>query len=189
MTTLVLPHCGTSAGLARGALERELGQQGVPARVIDDALLVVSELVGNAVRHGAPLPGGGIRVSWWVAGGAVHVEVCDGGGGMPDDTGEERLGARTRDRDAGAMSVPTGREGGRGLPIIDLLSARWGTTTRGPRGGVGVYAELPLGVGATEGLSRGGRTPQAVPVWPQQAERRSARPASWPRHLERRASA
>ena len=189
VTTLVLPHCGTSAGLARGALERELGQQGVPGPVVDDALLVVSELVGNAVRHGAPLPGGGIRVSWWVVGDAVHVEVGDGGTGLPGDAGELRLGARSR-HGAGAL-LPVGSEGGRGLPIIDLLTTRWGTTTRSPGGGVGVYAELPITAAAPASLSRGGSGSSDVaavaPVWPRQ-ERRSQRTV-WPQHLERRASA
>lgn len=189
MTTLVLPHDGASASAARRALARDLGRQDVPEAVVDDALLVLSELVGNAVRHGAPLPGGGLQVSWWVAGEAVHVEVCDGGGGLPGDVVEQRPGAPTRDPDAGVMSVPTGVEGGRGLPIIELLSARWGTTTHGPRGGVGVYAELPLGAGPTSGRSRGGRATSDPQPWPHLVERRSARPMPWPQHLERRASA
>jgi anti-sigma regulatory factor (Ser/Thr protein kinase) len=189
VTTVVLPHDGASAGAARHALVRELAQQDVPEPVVDDALLVLSELVGNAVRHGEPLPGGGIQVSWWVAGEAVHVEVVDGGDGLPGDDGEQRAGARIRDPDAGVLSVPSGREGGRGLPIIDLLCARWGTTTRGPRGGVGVYAELPLHTGSTAGLTRGGPVTAGARAWPQQRERRSARPVAWPRHLERRASA
>lgn len=80
-------------------------------------------------------------------------------------------------------------EGGRGLPIIDLLSVRWGTTTRGPGGGVGVYAELPLGAGPTAGLTRGGRALGDPQPWPHLVDRRSARPMLWPQHLERRATA
>jgi len=164
VTTLVLPHDGASAGAARRALARELGQQDVPEAAVDDALLVVSELVGNAVRHGAPLPGGGISVSWRVLGGAVHVEVRDGGAG-----------------------VPAARRGGRGLPILDLLSARWGTTAPGSRGGASVYAVLPLD--AADPRSRGARAAYGTTGRPHLVERRSARPVPWPQHLERRASA
>lgn len=160
MTTLLVPHAGASAAVVRHALLRELRQQGVPEDVADDALLVVSELVGNAVRYGRPLAEQSLRVSWWVAGGAVHVEVCDGGPGLPGDAGELRLGARLRDPGAGDMSLPlatgTSSEGGRGLPIVDLLSTRWGTTAPGPSGAVAVYAELPLSEGPSALLTRGG---------------------------------
>ena len=150
MTSLLVPHAPTSAAHVRHALVAELRDRGVPEDVIDDAVLVMSELVGNAVRHGDPLPAGGVRTSWWVAGGAVHLEVCDGGPGL--------------DR-ALPTAVPGGAEGGRGLPIIDMLTARWGTTAPSPTGGVGVYAELPL-PGALPGhLSRGDeggrRSPQS----------------------------
>lgn len=107
---------------------RELRERGVPAAVVDDAALVMSELVGNAVRHGQPLPGDYVRTSWWVDDGTVHLEVCDGGPGF---------GAVLR-------PVAATAEGGRGLPIVDTLASSWGTTAPDPSGGVGVFAELPL---------------------------------------------
>jgi signal transduction histidine kinase len=156
MTTLLVPHAGTSAFDARHALLPELQEHGVPADIADDALLVLSELVGNAVSHGRPSEGDHIRVSWWVAGGSVHLEVCDGGPGLPGDAGVARLGARSRG-DISAVEVPVADESGRGLPIVDLLTARWGTTAPGPTGVVAVYAEIPIGDGPTPLLSRGGR--------------------------------
>lgn len=147
MTTLLVPHAGRSASDVRHALQRELRECGLSDDVVDDAVLVVSELVGNAVRHGAPLDGGTVRASWWVGPAAVHVEVCDGGPGPPGGAGEVHLGARARRTDAvGAPldTVPIETEGGRGLPIVNLLSARWGTTVPSPSGAVSVYAELPI---------------------------------------------
>jgi anti-sigma regulatory factor (Ser/Thr protein kinase) len=164
VTTLLVPHAGSSAAEVRRALMRELRSRAVPEDVVDDALLVMSELVGNAVRHGEALDGGSVRTSWWVAGGAVHLEVCDGGPGLPGAPGEVRLGARLRDPDAG--SAPLGAESGRGLPIVDLLSARWGTTVPGPTGAVGVYAELPIDSGPQPRLSRGGAAVDPPPVGP-----------------------
>lgn len=179
MTTMLVPHTGSSAAEVRHALVRELHEHGVPQHVVDDALLVMSELVGNAIRHGEPMAGEAVRASWWVAGGAVHLEVCDGGPGLPGEVGEVRLGARHRRSgpdgsgdagtgpDTGSLPVPLADEGGRGLPIVDLLSARWGTTAPGPSGVVAVYAELPLDSTATvPQLSRGGRTVDAPPVGP-----------------------
>lgn len=166
MTTLLVPHARSSAAVVRRVMERDLRERRVPEHVVDDALLVVSELVGNAVRHGEPLPGGDVRVGWWVAGGAVHLEVCDGGPGLPGDRGQARLGARLRD--PGAQELPPwhGAESGRGLPIVDLLSSRWGTTAPGPTGAVAVYAELPLDAVPTARFSRGGRTAEPRPVGP-----------------------
>lgn len=165
MTTLLVPHDGSSASDVRHALQRELQAHGVPRDVIDDALLVVSELLGNAVRHGAPLGGDTVRATWWVAGGSVHLEVCDGGPGLPGPPGEVRLGARLRAADDDG-ALPLGIETGRGLPIVDLLSARWGTTAPGPTGAVAVYAELPVAGGDASLLSRGGRLVDAPAVGP-----------------------
>lgn len=171
MTTLLVPHAGSSAFDARHALLPELLDRGVPQGVVDDALLVLSELIGNAVRHGRPSEGDHIRVSWWVAGGAVHLEVCDGGPGLPGDLGVARVGARQRGADDQPLTVPVGDEGGRGLPIVDLLSSRWGTTAPGPTGVVAVYAEIPLGDAPPLLLSRGGRRGATEPT--------AAVPRSW----------
>ena len=71
-----------------------------------DAELVVSELVANAVEHGA----GEIALTLWLAEGRIRGEVTDTGTGPPP-------------RLPGPDEVATG---GRGLMIVDALSDRWG---------------------------------------------------------------
>lgn len=74
----------------------------------DDAVLVVSELFGNAVTYGPK--GGRVLIAYilWPAG--VRLVVCDAG-----DCGHPQV------RDVDALA-----EGGRGLQVVDALSARWG---------------------------------------------------------------
>ena len=77
---------------------------------MDDAAVIVSELLSNALRHARPLPSGEVRVAWNRDGDVVEVAVSDGG-----STTEPR---RTR---------PTlSSLGGRGLGIVDTLADCWG---------------------------------------------------------------
>jgi anti-sigma regulatory factor (Ser/Thr protein kinase) len=97
----------------------------VPSSVLSDTVTVTAELVGNAIRHAAPLPGGVIRVAWrLLLGGRLEIRVTDGG-------------ARTRpaEREASLDSID-----GRGLAIVAALAERWGAE----RDGLGhcVWAEL-----------------------------------------------
>lgn len=132
-----MPHDARSVGVVRSEVSRELSAAGATPEAVDDAALVVSELVGNAVRHGRALPGGLLHACWDVAPGSVRVEVEDAGDGpsrapaAPDDSAE----------------------GGRGLRLVQQLATRWGSarTLRG----TAVWAELPTGLPA--GLSRAGR--------------------------------
>ena len=75
-------------------------------RIVDTMVLIAHELASNAVRHG----GGTGRLRLWLAEGALHCEVSDGGAGLKDPT----LAGHTLP----APSLP----GGRGLWIARQLS-------------------------------------------------------------------
>jgi len=84
----------------------------------DDAVLLVSEVFGNSVRHsGSGAPGETVTVAVIAGDGVVRVEVID------------RAGAAVPElRPAGFEA-----EGGRGLQLVASLAARWGWRRRGRR--------------------------------------------------------
>lgn len=90
----------------------------------DAARLVVSELATNAVRARTP---NGFTLSLALSGRSLLVQVGDHDPRPP------------RPRTAGPDAT-----GGRGLHLVDELSARWGYYPTAPRGKV-VWAELPTG--------------------------------------------
>jgi hypothetical protein len=90
--------------------------------IVDAALLVVSELAGNAVRHA----GGGFSVALERDAGGVRVIVQDSHSAMP------RL----------QHSVPVGATGGRGMLLVDTLSRDWGVDRCGS--GKTVWAHLAI---------------------------------------------
>jgi anti-sigma regulatory factor (Ser/Thr protein kinase) len=91
----------------------------------DDAALVISELMTNAVTASAALPGHPPVLLYLIAGeGALRVEVHDC----------SPLEPVPRDADAGA-------EHGRGLAVVAALSTRCGSEYAGD-GGKTVWAEL-----------------------------------------------
>lgn len=115
----------------------ELSRTGVPDSVTDDAVLILSELLSNAWRHGRPLRSGPddetVRAAWRIDEYArLTVEVTDGGGPT---------------RPAPANPSITAH-GGRGLNIITSLAEDWGV--RDGTGEVTVWASLPT----HEGLRR-----------------------------------
>ncbi|MFI1186758.1 ATP-binding protein [Streptomyces californicus] len=111
-------------------MREQLRGNGVSDAVVDDAVLILSELLSNACRHGRPLGrpddagDGDIRAAWRVdTAGALTVEVTDGGGPT---------------RPAPATPSVTAR-GGRGLNIISALAQEWGVRDDAP-GEVTVWA-------------------------------------------------
>lgn len=114
---MVVPHAAPSASVVRHRFVDELRARGLPGMVVDDAALVMSELVGNAVRHGAPLADGGIRVSWVVTSEVVRIEVRDGGRGPLRHEAAAPL----------ASGGSADAERGRGLGIVALLTQSWGS--------------------------------------------------------------
>ena len=127
---VTIRHAPASAGEVRRQLGADLADAGLSAAVIGDATLVVSELVGNAVRYAAPLPGGVLEVSWTVDAECVRLRVSDGGG----------LSVPAR-HDAGPEDVR-----GRGLAIVAALARDWGVQLS--RNGAGptstVWVDLPV---------------------------------------------
>jgi anti-sigma regulatory factor (Ser/Thr protein kinase) len=88
----------------------DLAAAGIYETTVGDAALVITELLSNAIRHAAPLPGALVRVTWTVDHGAVRVAVSDAGDGPLPHVTEPAPGA----------------PGGRGLGIVETLSDHWG---------------------------------------------------------------
>ncbi|WP_175440061.1 ATP-binding protein [Micromonospora nigra] len=124
---MVVPHHASGARLARHRLADELAEV-VPAALLADLVAVLAELVGNAVRHADPLPGGVVRVAWRLRttseGRQVLLRVTDGGAAD---------GPRMRTADPDAVD-------GRGLHIVSGLASRWGVDRDGL--GQSVWAEF-----------------------------------------------
>ncbi len=107
-----LRHEPVAVGMARRRVRAELAEAGVPDLVLDDLEVVLSELMGNSVRHARAIAGGVLLVGWRVADGEVSVRVTDGG--SPE---------RIEPRDPSPMS-----DSGRGLHIVERLARAWGVT-------------------------------------------------------------
>jgi anti-sigma regulatory factor (Ser/Thr protein kinase) len=85
----------------------------VPASALDDARLLVSELVANSMRHARLGPNDTIRVTAEVDKGRLRVDVFDGGrGGAPPV--------------AGGIRPTPGAESGWGLYLVETLASAWG---------------------------------------------------------------
>jgi two-component sensor histidine kinase len=114
---------GTSApGEVRRALAEHVDGRLDPARN-HELMLLVSELVTNAVRHGGARTTSDSVVASLSLGDRVYFEVCDGGPGFRVD----------------GDPTPRGDGGGFGLMLVDTMSLAWGMRDRG---GACVWFEL-----------------------------------------------
>ncbi|WP_246213518.1 ATP-binding protein [Kitasatospora viridis] len=104
---------------ARHRLRDHLAAHGLDP---DDACLLLSELVGNALLHG----GDSAAVVWEVRGDRLYIGVADGS-------------------PAELALVPDGgeRDGGRGLFLVDLLAVEWGVRPLG-ESGKEIWCELAV---------------------------------------------
>ncbi|MFI8292290.1 ATP-binding protein [Streptomyces sp. NPDC085614] len=125
-------HTPESMTLLRGQIRAGLTARGC-ASVVDDVMLVVTELIANASLHGDPPVT--LSVVLAPADGAVRVEVGDAGRGMD----VARVRARWRH-----PSFTLG-ERGRGLFLIDALCSGWGS--RLSDDSHTIWAEIALPVG------------------------------------------
>ncbi|MFB7025519.1 MULTISPECIES: ATP-binding protein [unclassified Streptomyces] len=115
-SSMAVPHGPAGVGEARHRMRDELYRSGIAESVVDDAVLILSELLSNACRYGRPLGradrgDGDVRAAWRVdPGGGLRVEVTDGGGPTRPVPSTPSVTAR----------------GGRGLNIISALAQDWG---------------------------------------------------------------
>ena len=113
-----LPHDTTAPGIARGLIAAALDEWPDPA----DVVLVVSELVTNAVQHGSPP----ISLSLRLAPGLARVSVMNARGASATQPRIVAAGADEPD--------------GRGLVIVAALSTDWGWESDG--NSMTVWAEV-----------------------------------------------
>lgn len=125
---IVFPLSTEAAHLGRRSLAHL--HEDLPTRALEEARLIVSELVTNAVRHGSHDEGalGAGRLRVWVRPGRLRVEVTSPG------TFEHRP----------TSALPLA-EGGRGLQIVQALAVNFGIEHS--KGESSVWAELEV-VGA-----------------------------------------
>jgi serine/threonine-protein kinase RsbW len=111
-------------GAARRAVARHLGSFVAPS-VLENAQLLICELVANSVRHSGVPAGEPLIVRVWLGQTACRLEVED------------------RGRDGVIAPQPMGRAdgGGMGLNLVQMLSERWGLE-RVAAGGTRVWAQL-----------------------------------------------
>ncbi|GAA2119308.1 ATP-binding protein [Streptomyces synnematoformans] len=116
-----------SPGRARDVLRIQLARWQVDSRTAETAVLLLSELVTNAVRHGRVPPGRRVGTRFTLDTGALRIEVADANNDLP------------LPRIAGVDD-----ESGRGLALVDALADDWGTYRR-PNGiGKCVWVRLRL---------------------------------------------
>lgn len=107
-------HDAASVPRARHVVRTVLDGAGLDEMATAEIEIVVSEIVGNAVRHARPLGDGEIHVQCEVIpADRPHVEISVTDGGSPGRVVERRTAAE-------------GDTGGRGLFIVDGLAHEWG---------------------------------------------------------------
>lgn len=107
--TMRVPFAASSVAVARQRLKRWMTDQGSSREHIEDARVIVSELVANSVRHAEPLSDGNILISWAVERRGLKLSVTDGG-------------SPTRPRKLNASSSALA---GRGMAIVESLAISW----------------------------------------------------------------
>ncbi len=122
-TIRVAPDAASVARV-RHRIVADLQERDLPEALVDEAEIVASELLTNAVRHARPLADGTIRVRWKIRGEVVEVEVTDGGGATVPHPAPRTVWLSS----------------GRGLRIVRSIAHEWGVTE--DRAGNVVWATL-----------------------------------------------
>jgi anti-sigma regulatory factor (Ser/Thr protein kinase) len=111
-------------GIARAAVSEFSHSLGLAGSSFQTLVLLVSEVVSNAVLHSTGPSGAPITLTASVSGDAVRIDVTDAGGGFIP-----------RQRD------PKSINDGYGLYLVDKAASRWGVDSAGP---TSVWFEVPL---------------------------------------------
>lgn len=102
-----------AASRARAVINDELGSS-VPGKVLEDATLLVSELVTNAVRHAPKAGSPEVELRLKVDAERIRVVVSDPGAGF-----------------VATPRLPTASESsGWGLYLVDRIADRWGVISK-----------------------------------------------------------
>lgn len=107
--TVRVPFAASSVAIARRQFQAWMRQEGLPREVVEDGRVVISELVGNSVRHAQPLTDGSILITWAQEPKGIRLSVTDGGSS-----------SRPRTLHASASAVS-----GRGMAIVEALAVDW----------------------------------------------------------------
>ena len=124
--TMRLPFTPSSVSVARHRLKAFMREVGGSGEAVEDARVVISELVANSVRHAQPLSDGQIQVSWTLEDRGLQLSVTDGGSG-------------TRPR---TVNAPSSALAGRGMAIVEILAQEWWTERTGSRSTVHALLHL-----------------------------------------------
>ena len=110
ISTVRTPVHSEAVGQVRALMADDLVTHGVGEELVEDAQIVLTELLTNAFRHAWPLSDETIRVRWKVRPDSLEVEVTDGGSTTTPHP------------------VPHGvwRDSGRGLRVVRALAHEWG---------------------------------------------------------------
>jgi len=112
--SLTIPGHQACLHAAREFIARNLGADHA---WLDSAVLLTSELVTNSVRHSeSGRSGGTVTITLISVPDGIRVEVID-------DGSESEPAARLSELESPELS-----EGGRGLRLVEILSANWATT-------------------------------------------------------------
>jgi anti-sigma regulatory factor (Ser/Thr protein kinase) len=118
---VTLPDGPEGASFARRAMARAAELWRLDRELTETALLLVSEVTTNAIRHGTPP----VRLSLRLENNRLRVEVTDSSPALPEPT-----------------NAGPDQTSGRGLHIVQQLAGAWGATSSPRRLGKTVWFEL-----------------------------------------------
>jgi anti-sigma regulatory factor (Ser/Thr protein kinase) len=107
--TVRVPFAASSVAVARSELKGWMRAQGCSRDVIEDGRVIISELVGNSVRHATPLADGTILITWGQERKGIRISVTDGGSSSRPRT----------------LNAPASALSGRGMAIVEALVQEW----------------------------------------------------------------